>query len=669
MNDRAAMLRMARWLAVGWACAIAPVTLTAAAILDRRLTAAGRADLHQLNATGVVFTFAFVSAAAVGVVLIMRRPGHPVGWIFLALGTDLAAAAVGQSYALAGAVARPGSLPWAAPVAVVADSQFVVWLVLLGAALHLTPTGRALSRRWYWVLVVTIVSACVWFAMKLFSDEPLNEPLQAVAGPWAQRFPLPLRVVYLIAVVVTNVGVVLSAVSVVVRVKRSRGVERRQLKWMLVVAIVFPLLVIAAFVAATTDHPAVLNIAAALFVIVVPVAAGLSVVQYRLYDVDRILSRAAAYVVVSILLGGVFVGIVAALRSLLGGVDSESSAAGLVASVVTVAMAAPVYRRVQRMLDRRFNRRQYSALNMVRDFVRDPTPQADVEHVFQAATGDSTLRIAYRVDDSTQWVSATGHTVPTDQSDLVVLRQQRPVARIHFDAETVERELVNSMAREATAELDNVGLRAAVALQLVEVQESRARIVAAHLSERHRLERNLHDGAQQRLLGMAFEMRAAELSGDAVRIGATLGDAVGQLRTAVEELRDLANGLRPEMLSDGGLAAALEDLASRTTVPVHVHSTSDRFEPDVEAALWFIACEAITNAVKHADSSWIEVSVERIDNTVRLAVNDNGVGGADSSGTGLRGLADRAEAGGGRLTVTGRAERGTTITAELPCAS
>ena len=144
---------------------------------------------------------------------------------------------------------------------------------------------------------------------------------------------------------------------------------------------------------------------------------------------------------------------------------------------------------------------------------------------------------------------------------------------------------------------------------------------------------------------MAFEIRAAQLSGDEVRIGATLANAVGQLRTAVEELRDLANGLHPQMLSDGGLAAALEDLASRTTVPIHVHATNDRFEPDVEAALWFIACEAITNAVKHADPSWIEVSVERIGDSVRLAVDDDGVGGAEASGTGLRGLADRAEAG------------------------
>ena len=669
MNDRPAQSKIGQWLVIGWVCAVGPVTLAALAILDRRLTAAGRVDLHQLNAAGAVFTIALLSASAVGAVLAVRRPGHPVGWIFLALGADLAVAGVGQSYALAGAVARPGSLPWAAPVAVFADAQFVVWLVLLAAALYLTPTGRTLTRRWHWLLVVTIVSACVWFALKMFGDEPLNEPLQTVAGPWARHFPLPLSVLYLIAVAGSNVGVVLGGVSVIFRVKRSQGVERRQLKWMLVVAIVFPLLVISAFVASITNHPTVLNIAAALFVTIVPVAAGLSVLQYRLYDVDRILSRAAAYVVVSILLGGVFVGIIAVLGSLLGGIDSESRAAGLVASVSTAAMAAPLYRRVQRTLDRRFNRRQYNALNMVRDFIRDPTPQAGVEELFRSATGDPTLRIAYRVNYSTRWVSATGHAVPTDGSDLVVSRRHRPVARIHFDATTVERELVESMALEATAELDNVGLRAAVALQLVEVQQSRARIVAAHLSERHRLERNLHDGAQQRLLGMAFEMRAAQLSGDEVRIGATLADAVGQLRTAVEELRDLANGLHPQMLSDGGLAAALEDLASRTTVPIHVHATNDRFEPDVEAALWFIACEAITNAVKHADSSWIEVSVERLGDSVRLAVDDDGVGGADASGTGLRGLADRAEAGGGRLTVTGRAQRGTTITAELPCAS
>lgn len=669
MNDLVAVPRLARLLVSAWACAIAPVTLAALAILDRRLTAAGRADLHQLNASAVVFTFVLWAASAVGAVLIVRRPGHPVGWVFMALGADIALVGLGQAYALVGAVAAPGSLPWATTAAVVADAQFIVSLVLLAAALHLTPTGQTLTLRWHRVLVITVASGCVWFVLKMFGDAPLNEPLQAVTGPWARPFPLPLRVVYVVSLFATNAGVVLSAVSVAVRVKRSTGVERRQLKWMLVVAILFPLLVIAAVFAATTGHPTVLNVAAALYVMIVPVAAGLSVLQYRLYDVDRILSRASAYVVVSVLLVGVFVSIAAVLGSLLGGIDSESRAGGLVASVVTVATGAPAYRRVQRIIDRRFNRRTYSALNMVRAFVRDPTPQAGVEEVFRAATGDPTLRIAYRVDDSDQWVSATGHRVPTDPSDLVVSRQQRAVARVVFDAGTVQRELVACLAQEATAELDNVGLRAAVTLQLVEVQQSRARIVTAHLSERHRLERNLHDGAQQRLLGMAFEIRAAEMSGDPARIAATLGHAVGQLRTAVEELRDLANGLHPQILSDGGLAAALEDLASRTTVPVHVHVLKDRLVPEVEAALWFIACEAITNAVKHAKPSWIEVSIERIGDAVRLAVDDDGVGGADASGTGLRGLADRAEAGGGRLTVTGRAQRGTTIIAELPCVS
>ena len=225
MNDRPAQSKIGQWLVIGWVCAVGPLSLVALAILDRRLTAAGRVDLHQLNAAGAVLTIALLSASAVGAVLAVRRPGHPVGWIFLALGADLAVAGVGQSYALAGAVARPGSLPWAAPVAVFGDAQFVVWLVLLAAALYLTPTGRTLTRRWHWLLVVTIASACVWFALKMFGDEPLNEPLQTVAGPWARHFPLPLSVLYLIAVAGSNVGVVLGGVSVIFRVKRSQGVE------------------------------------------------------------------------------------------------------------------------------------------------------------------------------------------------------------------------------------------------------------------------------------------------------------------------------------------------------------------------------------------------------------------------------------------------------------
>jgi signal transduction histidine kinase len=211
-------------------------------------------------------------------------------------------------------------------------------------------------------------------------------------------------------------------------------------------------------------------------------------------------------------------------------------------------------------------------------------------------------------------------------------------------------------------------LRAAITLQLVEVRESRARIVEAQLAERRKIERDLHDGAQQRLLGMAMRLRAVEISGDPDRIRGALATTVDELQAAVRELRELANGLRPTVLIDGGLAAALDDLAARSPVPIHLETTAERFAPGVEETAWFIACEAVANAVKHAAPGAVAISAGRANGRLHLVIEDDGIGGADPAGRGLRGIADRAEAAGGTLTVHPRDGHGTVVIAELPCA-
>ena len=201
------------------------------------------------------------------------------------------------------------------------------------------------------------------------------------------------------------------------------------------------------------------------------------------------------------------------------------------------------------------------------------------------------------------------------------------------------------------------------------MRESRARIVTAQIAERRKIERNLHDGAQQRLLALALQLRAAEISHDPTRALQVLNGAVDELRLAVKELRDLANGLAPATLTDEGLGAALEDLASRTPVPVRIDATAERFAAAVEETAWFIACEAVANAVKHAASRTVDITARRENGYLRLVIADDGVGGADAAGTGLRGIADRAETIGGHLSVRERQGAGTIVIAELPCGS
>ncbi len=218
------------------------------------------------------------------------------------------------------------------------------------------------------------------------------------------------------------------------------------------------------------------------------------------------------------------------------------------------------------------------------------------------------------------------------------------------------------------AELDNIRLRAEVAAQLEEVRESRARIVAAQAAERHRIERNLHDGAQQRLLGLAMHLRATELR-DGTHDQLLIDHAVDELGAAVRDLRDLANGLHPAVLADGGLAAALDELAGRAPLPVALDVPPIRLPTLVEETLWFVACEALANTVKHAAAHTMRIEVRAEDGVVCLRCSDDGRGGADPSGTGLRGIADRTEAAGGRFHLHSAAAHGTTIEAELPCGS
>jgi signal transduction histidine kinase len=212
-------------------------------------------------------------------------------------------------------------------------------------------------------------------------------------------------------------------------------------------------------------------------------------------------------------------------------------------------------------------------------------------------------------------------------------------------------------------------LRAELRRQLDEVEASRARIVAAGYAERRRLERDLHDGAQQRLVSVGLTLRHAQLGLAGTSAGQGIDAAVDQLMLAINELRELANGVRPAHLDDG-LDAALRELASRTPMMVDLHVGPERHHADIEATAYFVACEALTNAYKHAAATNVDVRVQCADGRLKLTVADDGVGGAHPDrGSGLRGLSDRIAAQGGRMTVDSQPGAGTRLVAELPCAS
>ncbi len=241
---------------------------------------------------------------------------------------------------------------------------------------------------------------------------------------------------------------------------------------------------------------------------------------------------------------------------------------------------------------------------------------------------------------------------------------------VHDPAIGEQPELTRSVIAAVRLAIENERLAAEVRAQLAEVQASRARIVAAGDAERRRIERDLHDGAQQRLVTLALRLQMARSAADLASPEATemLDGATRELEGAISELRELARGLHPSALETDGLRGAITALAERTPIPVTLDVTDQRFDLDVETAAYYVVAEAFTNIARSAQASLASVRVQAGDGVLHVEVVDDGVGGADPSrGSGLRGLQDRVAALGGSLTVESPPGAGTAIRAELPC--
>lgn len=667
MGDQAVpSLRTWPVLACGAVWVLIVAAAAAVVVLEDRLHDVGRGDLALSGVVLGVYAAAVMSAGVVGTGLAVRN-AHPVGWAFVTLAGCLAAGVSLDLYARYGAVARPGGVPAADAVAHLLDPFFLAYFVAVAVALHLTPTGRPLTRRWGLVATVTVAAGAVGYVSGVFNDAPIDAPFEDVPNPLAVKgLGSVFNTLFHTGAAIAAVGLVIAATSLVVRFRRSTGADRQQLLWMTLAAAPLPLFVVIVFLFRDANNEVPLLLATGGFVFVVPVAAGLSISRYHLYDVDRILSRTFTYLLLSALVVLVYAAVVVGAGGLLSG-SASSQVPAVVATLAAVTVAAPARHTIQGWLDRRFNRRRFDALAIVDRQLRDPASREAIDEVLRRAVGDPALRVAYWIDDRRRWVTADGRTAEMMERDVEISRGDVLVARVGFDSARTPRAVVEAAAAAALPELDNARLRAAISLQLVEVNESRARIATAQMEERRRIERNLHDGAQQRLLGLAFELRAAQMNGDADRLKIAVAEGVEQAQAALSELRDLANGLNPSVLADGGLAGALDDLVRRAPGVV-ARCTDRRFAPDVEATAWFFVCEAVANALKHAGGSTVTVDFTHDDAWLTVRVCDDGTGGAVSSGGGLQGLRDRAEAAGGSLDIESRTGEGTVVQARLPCA-
>ena len=355
--------------------------------------------------------------------------------------------------------------------------------------------------------------------------------------------------------------------------------------------------------------------------------------------------------------------------------DLIGDPAGALPATVYFTLAATVPMAVLFvLLQRRLARGMVAAL--VVELGR-PSAPADLRQALANALGDSSLELAYWFSADRCYVDADGGVVALPEPDsgrssTFVERDGQPIAvLVHDPVLEHNAELVQSVCAAASLTLENERLQADLRARLIELQASRARLVEATDAERRRIERNLHDGTQQRLVSIAMSLGLLETrlpaEGGAPALVRETREALAQ---ALAELRELTHGINPPLLTERGLGAALDELCRRAALPTHLGVHVDRRLPDkIESAAYFVASEALTNAAKHSHGTEVRVTVGDDGARLTLEIADDGIGGATASGgSGLRGLADRVEALGGTLTVSSPPGRGTRLRADIPCA-
>jgi signal transduction histidine kinase len=338
----------------------------------------------------------------------------------------------------------------------------------------------------------------------------------------------------------------------------------------------------------------------------------------------------------------------------------------LVVLTIPVAFAAAALRR---RLDRS------AVADLVLAIPQPPTVPA-VRDALRVAMADPALDVYVWLPDQSAFTDGTGIVTGDPRADGRMRREVTDVrgdrlAIVLTDSDLNRRpDVVDAAVRAAALSLENARMHAELLAQLQELEQSRTRIVEAGLDQRRRVERDLHDGAQQRLLALAATIGRARNAAADPATRALLEQARDELRQALKELRDLARGIHPAVLEQVGLAAAIETVAEAAPLPVRVLVETDRLDPAVASTAYFVVCEALTNTVKHAAATRAEVTVRHHGGELRVTVTDDGGGGAATpAGGGLAGLTDRVAALGGRLRLDSPVGAGTRLTVELPCAS
>ena len=663
--------------------------------------------------TTAAFVMPFSLLALVGGVIAARRPDNRMGWVILAAGGCFAIGALSSligselyyAHNPAGAWIALGGLFW---VPGVSPASFALALALLSF-----PDGRLPARWWRWVLYVSVVFMLLDVAIVFVDPAP---GLNGIGYTSAVNPASPVGVAGLagIANAYTNSPINSIAqfdlegaavLSIFLRLRGADSERRHQIRWFATGA---ALSVVAIGATGAVPNPGTAGPGAIALVVTLaligtlalPIATGVAVLKYHLYDIDVVISRAVVYGSLAVFITAIYVGIAVGVGEFLGGGGKPNLALSIVATAIVAVGFQPLRERLQRVANRLvYGRRAtpYQALAEFSAHVAASYATDDVlprmARVLAEATGAQRADVWVRDGESlhmaASWpegAAARDHigvdALTERHGDEHFLPLQHAGALLGALSVTkrpgegltpVEQHLLADLATQAGIALANVRLAADLQERVDELRGSRQRLVAAQDRERRRIERNLHDGAQQHLVALKVKLGLATmLAGrDAEKAKATITQLKGDADEALETLRDLARGIYPPLLAERGLATALEAQARKATLPVGVEANGvGRYDHDVEAAVYFCVLEALQNVQKYAHAATACVSLSGGDGTLRVAVSDDGDGfdveAARRAGSGLTNMADRIAVIGGELGISSARGQGSRLTISVP---
>jgi signal transduction histidine kinase len=666
--------------------------------------------LAVVNRSAIVqnafFVAIFLSMAAIGALVASRRPDNAIGWLLLWTTLAIGTGFVTDEYAKYTLETNPGTFPGGVWAAWISSWSWTVGIIpLVTFLLLLFPDGHLPSRRWRpvaWAAAAALVLTTVGGMLNPNMDTPLGvkNPIGIEGG--AGLIDSMIGAAFMSLVVLG----LLSVWSLVQRFRRASGDEREQIKWfgfaagLLVAWLVVATIGQAAGIKLLYDSELNTVLSGVSFV-ALPLAVGVAILKYRLYDIDVVIRKTVVVGVLAAFITVVYVAIVVGIGAVAAGSVSNRFLP-IVAAVVIAVAFQPVQTAARRLANRLVlgpRATPYEVLSAFSDRVAGTYATEDLLPRMARILGEGTgaeraevwLRVGEKLRPAAAWppdAATRSEPIPIQDGELPSLGPGVDALPVRQDGELLgaiavtkppsepvspeEAKLLAHLAAQAGLVLRNVRLTEELRARLDELQASRVRIVAAQDQERRRLERNLHDGAQQQLVALAVKQRLAEgiVRKDPEKAASMLAELQQDTSEALENLRDLARGIYPPLLADKGLTSALEAQARKSPVPSEVQAMGvARYPQEAEAAVYFCCLEALQNVAKYADASRVAIRLSGGNGELAFSVADDGRGfdaATTPLGAGLQNMADRLAALGGSIDVQSRPGLGTTVAGRIP---